>query len=85
MTNASYHVIYYEKFRKVIQRTEKEALSLIYWAQTYKEIMTGCMSLNLFYSDNWGIIYVALLISSLSKVTALLTVTDQIKPGSLLP
>ncbi len=27
MANASYYVIYYEKFRKVMQRTEKEALS----------------------------------------------------------
>ncbi len=27
MTNASYYVIYYERFRKVMQRTEKEAFS----------------------------------------------------------
>ncbi len=27
MTNASYYVIYYEKFRKIMQRTNKEALS----------------------------------------------------------
>ncbi len=28
MINASYYVIYYEKFRKIMQRTEKEALNI---------------------------------------------------------
>ncbi len=26
MTNVSYYVIYYEKFRKIMQQTDKEAL-----------------------------------------------------------